>query len=46
MMTVLSIKNIDVKRDPAVIAKSSEEFLDEFEVEGPNLPPSQFHMKD
>jgi len=46
VVTVLSVKEIDVKSDPAMIAKGSEEFLHQLEVKGPDLRPSQFHMKN
>jgi len=35
-----------MKGDPAVVAKSSKEFLHQFEIKGPNPRPPQLHMKD
>ena len=46
MVTILSIKEIDMEGDPAMIAKSSEEFLHQLEIKGPDLRPSQFHVKN
>ncbi len=46
MMTIFSVKEIDVEGHSAVIAKGLEEFLYQLEVEGPDPSSLQLHMKD